>query len=61
MKKTALKNFAILTGKHLFWSLDRSLSGLQHMFSYEICFPTYVLGTPILKNIYGRLLLQERY
>ena len=48
VKRGVFKNFAIFTGKHLFWSL-------QHRF-----FPVKsakFLRTPILKNICERLLL----
>ena len=53
-KKGALKNFAILTGKHLSWSLffDK-VAGLQACNFIKKKF----LRTPILKNICEQLLL----
>ena len=54
IKKAVLKNFAILPGKHLCWSLCWRL---QHR-----CFPVNIvkfLRTPVLKNICERLLLPE--
>ena len=58
MKNAVLKNFAILTGKHLCWSffITKFIKNrLQHM-----CFPVNIakfLRTPILRNICKLLLL----
>ena len=58
VKKVVLKNFAIFTGKHLCWSLfliKFIKQRLQHR-----CFPVNIskfLRIPILKIIYGQLLL----
>ena len=54
VKKSALKNVANFTGKHLCWSLFFKKI-LQHW-----CFPikfAKFLRTPILRNIYERMLL----
>ena len=61
-KIVILKNFAIFTGKQLFWSLfliklqafSHAKKGFQHR-----CFPVNIvkfLRTPFLKNIFERLL-----
>ena len=62
VKKGVLENFANFTGKHLCWSLfliklqgSLTKKRLQHR-----CFPVKfekILRTPILKNIYERVLL----
>ena len=65
-KKTVLKNFAIFTGKHRYWSLF--LINLHVLKIYKFikkrlqhrCFPVNIvkfLRTPILKNIGERWLL----
>ena len=59
MKKAALKNFAIFTGKHLCWSLFFKVADLQarNVIKKRLqhrCFPVNIandLRTPILKNI----------
>ena len=50
LKKGALKHFANFTGKHL-------CNVIKKMFQHR-WFPVKFLKTPILKNIYRRLLLQ---
>ena len=65
-KKGVLKNFANFTWKHLWWSLFNNVAGLQDCnfikkrFLYRCFLITVlkVLRAPILKNMYGRLLLQ---
>ena len=55
LKKVALKNFTIFTGKHLRWGLF-----LVKLFQHRCCFPVNIakfLRTLILKNICERLLL----
>ena len=71
VKKGVLKNFTMLTGKHLCWSLF-SLNAPAWVFRSEVlkkrlqhsCFPVNIvkfLKNPILKNIYERLLLDEPF
>ena len=58
IKIAALKNFAIFTGKHLYWSLF--LIELQEETPTQV-FPVNVakfLRAPILKNICKQLLLK---
>ena len=60
-KRGALKNFAIFTGKHLYWSLfaDLQVSNFIKKRLQSWCFPVNTekfLRTPILKNICERLL-----
>ena len=68
-KKLLLKLRAEFTGKHLCRSLFNKVAGLQtcnfnkKRLQYR-CFPVNFakfLGTPILKNIYERLLLHLKY
>ena len=67
IKKAVLKNVAMFTGKHLCWNLflinnnNRSetllKTRLQHR-SFPVNFAKF-LRSPILKNIYERLLLSN--
>ena len=66
-KKTVLENFAIFTGKHLYWSLfliklqALRLGTLLNRRHQHRCFPANigkVFRTPILKNLFKRLLLR---
>ena len=57
-KKLLLKLRAEFTGKHLCRSLFNKVAGLQTCFSVNFA---KFLGTPILKNIYERLLLHLKY
>ena len=57
-KKGVLKNFAIFTGKHLFWSFFLiKLQGFTQVF-FTVNIAKF-LRALILKNIYERLLLLE--
>ena len=67
MKKSILKNLAMLTGKHVCWSLflikSQTLrpATLLKKRLQDRCFPlniAKVLRTPVLKKICERLLLQ---
>ena len=69
IKKAVLKNFVIFTGKHMCWSeyLFNKVAGLKacNFIKERLqdrCFPMNIanfLRTPILKNIYERLLLRK--